>query len=47
MLLEIGASQGDAARELALDTFPDADIRVIPDYAGLDRLLLIRTSPAA
>jgi release factor glutamine methyltransferase len=43
LLLEIGAAQGAAARELARRSFPAASIEVRPDYAGLDRLLLVRT----
>jgi release factor glutamine methyltransferase len=43
ILAEIGASQGIAAAELAQDSFPDADIRVATDPAGLDRLLVVRT----
>ena len=44
ILLEIGASHGEAAVEHARDTFPNAHIAVKTDYAGLDRLLVIRTS---
>jgi len=44
ILLEIGASHGEAAIELARDYFPDADIAVQTDYAGRDRLLVIQTS---
>ncbi|HET7087912.1 MAG TPA: peptide chain release factor N(5)-glutamine methyltransferase [Anaerolineae bacterium] len=43
ILVEIGASQGIAAAELARDSFPDADISVATDHAGLDRLLVVRT----
>ncbi len=43
ILVEIGASQGIAAAELARDSFPDADISVATDPAGLDRLLVVRT----
>jgi len=43
ILMEIGASHGDAAIELARDAFPAADIQVKTDVAGLDRLLVVRT----
>jgi release factor glutamine methyltransferase len=42
ILLEIGASQGAAVTALAREHFPQAEIRLIQDYAGLDRLLVIR-----
>ena len=41
ILLEIGASQGGAVTALAREFFPLADVQVFPDYAGLDRLLVI------
>lgn len=41
IVLEIGASQGDAAVELARDAFPKADIRLKTDLAGRDRLLVV------
>lgn len=41
ILLEIGASQGAAVTALAREFFPLADVQLIPDYAGLDRLLVI------
>ena len=40
-LLEIDASQGEAACELAQACFPSARVSVIPDLAGLDRLVVI------
>lgn len=40
--LEIGACQGDAAAEFAKRTLPDARVDVLPDYGGLDRVLVIR-----
>jgi release factor glutamine methyltransferase len=43
LLLEIGAAQGAAARALARQSFPAALVEVRPDYAGLDRLLLVKT----
>jgi release factor glutamine methyltransferase len=39
LLLEIGAGQGADGVALARHYFPGADVRVIPDYAGLDRLV--------
>lgn len=41
-LLEIEATQGEAAATLAHQHFPAAQIRVIPDLAGLDRLIAIQ-----
>jgi release factor glutamine methyltransferase len=42
LLLEIGASQGGAAADLALRCFPQAEVRLLQDYAGLDRLVEVR-----
>jgi release factor glutamine methyltransferase len=42
-LLEIEASQGQAAKALARRHFPTAEISVLPDLAGRDRLLSIQT----
>lgn len=42
-LLEIEASQGQAATDLARACFPGAAVRVLPDLAGLPRLLTIDT----
>ncbi|HQK15563.1 MAG TPA: peptide chain release factor N(5)-glutamine methyltransferase [Anaerolineae bacterium] len=39
MLVEIGERQGAAAHSLARVAFPDADIVILPDLAGKDRLL--------
>jgi release factor glutamine methyltransferase len=39
-LMEIDASQGETALDLAQSAFPQADVAVIPDLAGLDRLLI-------
>ena len=44
ILLEIGADQGKRAVRLAHRYFPKASISVLPDYAGLDRVLKIDTS---
>ncbi len=40
LLLEIGASQGAAVAALAREHFPQAEVRVEQDYAGLDRLVI-------
>lgn len=42
VFLEIGEGQGTEARQLALQSFPDAAIAVHPDLAGLDRIVEIR-----
>ena len=39
--LEIGAGQGDAARALVQELLTDAEVRVIQDYAELDRMLIV------
>ena len=41
LLLEIEASQGKAALELARQAFRQADIKVLPDLSGRDRLLTL------
>ncbi len=41
-LLEIDASQGEAAWKLAQSFFPGAKISIIPDLAGLDRLMVVQ-----
>jgi release factor glutamine methyltransferase len=42
LLLEIGASQGPAVISLARRCFPAADLQLHRDYAGLDRLAIVR-----
>lgn len=42
ILLEIGADQGEATRQLALEVFPKAVVKVQQDLAGLDRLVIIQ-----
>jgi len=42
LLLEIGASQGAAVTSLARRCFPAADLQLHRDYAGLDRLVIVR-----
>ena len=48
LLLEIGASQGAAVTALAREHFPQADVKLYQDYAGLDRLVIVEAqrSPA-
>ena len=41
ILLEIGAYQGDAVTDIALQNFPQARVSIQPDYAGLDRLAVV------
>jgi len=41
ILLEIGASQGDAVSALAARAFPEARVEVIADYGGRDRIVKI------
>lgn len=41
VLLEIGADQGAAVEALARAAFPQAGVEVLPDYAGLDRIVRI------
>jgi len=43
LLLEIEATQGKAALELAHEIFPEAQIDLLPDLAGHDRLIRIET----
>ncbi len=42
VLLEIGAGQGTTVAALARNTLPDAQIDVLPDYAGHDRVVRIQ-----
>jgi release factor glutamine methyltransferase len=41
--LEIGADQGEAVRSLAQLALPGAEVIVLPDYAGLDRIVVAAT----
>ncbi len=43
LMLEIGASQGETARQMARRHFPPAAITILPDLAGHDRLLVVQT----
>jgi release factor glutamine methyltransferase len=43
--LEVGASQGPAARDLAQAAFPDARARILQDLARLDRVIAIEFEP--
>lgn len=42
ILLEIGYGQGPAVVELARSHFPGAELDLIPDLAGIDRILIVR-----
>ena len=42
LLLEIDADAGQNAFTLARECYPEADIKLIPDLAGHDRLLRIQ-----
>ena len=44
ILLELDPEQISEARSLATNAFPDAEITVEPDLAGLDRLLVVSLS---
>jgi len=43
ILLEIGASQGTVVTALARQHFAQATVRLVQDYAGLDRLVVVET----
>ena len=43
MLLEIGATQGEAVAELGERYFPAASVEIAQDYAGLDRVVVVET----
>lgn len=43
ILLEIGWRQGEAVAALARQSWPGADIRVLADFAGRDRIVAIQT----
>jgi release factor glutamine methyltransferase len=43
MFFEIDASQGKIVKNLAEDAFPDANVNVLTDLAGRDRLVYIQT----
>ena len=46
LLVEIGAEQGPAVAELAAAVRSLADVRILKDYAGLDRILVARREEA-
>jgi len=41
LLLEIGAGQGERVRALAEMAFPRAQVQIMPDYAGHDRVVSV------
>jgi len=43
ILLEIGATQGEAVITLARCHFPAARVEIARDYAGLDRVVMVKT----
>ena len=43
LFAEIGEGQGEAARRLAMASFPQARVEVKQDLSGLDRVLVVRT----
>ena len=43
VMLEIDEEQGPAMAEAARSAFPDAGVRVLPDLAGRDRVLVVQT----
>ncbi|HID54139.1 MAG TPA: peptide chain release factor N(5)-glutamine methyltransferase [Anaerolineae bacterium] len=43
IFLEIGWQQGEAATQLARARFPKAAIQLLPDLAGRDRILIVKT----
>ncbi len=43
LLLEIEASLGNAVRNLVQTVFPQATVQVLPDLAGLERLVMAQT----
>ena len=43
VMLEIGSEQGEVVLEAAGKQLPEAEIKVCPDLAGLDRLLVVET----
>jgi release factor glutamine methyltransferase len=47
ILLEIGAGQGQAVTALARHHFPLADVQLYQDYAGLDRLVVVKAGEPA
>lgn len=46
ILMEIGADQGAAVTGLAGAAFPDASVRLLPDLAGHDRVVIVSLSQA-
>lgn len=43
IFLEIGWQQGPQAQQMARSYFPQAQVEIIPDYAGHDRVVAIKT----
>ncbi len=47
VLLEIGATQGQAVIALARRNFPAARVEIVKDYAGLDRVVIVSKGAGA
>jgi release factor glutamine methyltransferase len=45
IFMEIEANQGQAARSLARQIYPQATIQILPDLAGKDRVLIVEVDP--
>ncbi len=43
LLLEIGQGQDEKAKRIARSVFPDAEVSLVPDFAGIMRVLRIET----
>jgi release factor glutamine methyltransferase len=46
LLMEIGAGQGQQVRDLARHSWPGVRVEILPDYAGHDRVVILRHLPA-
>jgi release factor glutamine methyltransferase len=42
LLMEIEADQSEVVMELALNAFPESSLRMVRDFAGLPRLIVIQ-----
>ncbi|WP_124728504.1 peptide chain release factor N(5)-glutamine methyltransferase [Staphylospora marina] len=46
LFFEIGHDQGTAVRQILKEAFPDAEVHVLPDLAGKDRIVKARLLPS-
>lgn len=46
LLFEIGEGQGESLASLAAELFPGAAVRVLPDYSGLERIIVVEVGSA-